>query len=170
MNSKPDVGAPFPRITLPQVGGGETTLGGAKDRWTMVFIYRGKHCPKCKTYLNKLHAALPAWEAVMDVVVASADTEAKAASDQQEYGWAFNLCYGLPEDAMRAMGLYVSDPLSEAETDARFAEPGAFAIKPDGTLMLADTSNGPAARPDLEALLDGMKFNIENDRPVRGTV
>ena len=23
--------------------------------------------------------------------------------------------------------------------------------------------------PDLEELLDGMKFNIENDRPVRGT-
>ncbi|MEP5758205.1 MAG: thioredoxin peroxidase, partial [Litoreibacter sp.] len=36
-------------------------------------------------------------------------------------------------------------------------------------LMLVDISNGPAARPDLEELLDGMKFNIANDRPVRGT-
>jgi hypothetical protein len=35
--------------------------------------------------------------------------------------------------------------------------------------MLAEISNGPAARPDLEELLDGMKFNIENNRPERGT-
>ena len=44
-----------------------------------------------------------------------------------------------------------------------------FAIRPNGELMLVDISNGPAARPDLEELLDGMKFNIANDRPVRGT-
>ena len=70
---------------------------------------------------------------------------------------------------MRALGLYISDPLSEAETTDRFAEPGAFGIRPDGTLMLVDISNGPAARPDLDELLDGMIFNIENNRPVRGT-
>jgi hypothetical protein len=63
----------------------------------------------------------------------------------------------------------VSDPLSDAETSHRFAEPGAFGIRPNGTLMLVDISNGPAARPDLDELLDGMTFNITNDRPVRGT-
>jgi len=62
-----------------------------------------------------------------------------------------------------------SQPLSEAETTGLFAGPGAFAISPDAALMLVDISNGPAARPDLEKLLDGMKFNIENDRPARGT-
>jgi hypothetical protein len=35
--------------------------------------------------------------------------------------------------------------------------------------MLVIISNGPAARPDLEELLDGMEFNITNDRSVRGT-
>jgi hypothetical protein len=35
--------------------------------------------------------------------------------------------------------------------------------------MLTDISNGPAARPDLEELLDGMTFNIEKDCPTRGT-
>ena len=70
---------------------------------------------------------------------------------------------------MRSLGVYVSEPLSEAETDSLFAEPGTFAIRPDGSLMLVDISNGPASRPDLGELLDGMKFNIENDRPVRGT-
>ena len=70
---------------------------------------------------------------------------------------------------MRDLGLYVSTPLSEAETTENFAEPGTFAMRPDGTLMLVDISNGPAARPDLEEFLDGMIFNITNDRPARGT-
>ena len=70
---------------------------------------------------------------------------------------------------MRSLGLYVSSPLSEAETTGLFAEPGVFGIRPNGTLMLVDISNGPAARPDLEELFDGMRFNIDNDRPERGT-
>lgn len=104
----------------------------------------------------------------MNVIVASADTAEKAEADKAEFGWDFDLFYGLQENQMRALGLYVSSPLSEAETTANFAEPGAFAMRPDGTLMLVDISNGPAARPDLEELLDGMIFNIKNDRPVRG--
>jgi len=135
----------------------------------MLFVYRGKHCPRCKRYLNKLNAVLPAWTEVMDVLVVSADTKEKAQADMDEFGWDFDLCYGMSEAQMRALGLYVSEPLSEAETTENFAEPGAFAIRPDGTLMLVDISNGPAARPDLEELLDGMIFNITNDRPVRGT-
>ncbi|MEH6653486.1 MAG: thioredoxin peroxidase, partial [Loktanella salsilacus] len=103
------------------------------------------------------------------VAVVSADTQDKAIADKAEFGWDFDLCYGLSVDQMRALGLYVSEPLSDAETTEMFAEPGAFAIRPNGTLMLVDISNGPAARPDLEELLDGMKFNITNDRPVRGT-
>ena len=135
----------------------------------MLFVYRGRHCPRCKRFLNKLNAALPAWTDLMDVVVVSADSRDKAAADRDEFGWAFDLCHGLTEPQMRALGLYVSEPLSAAETSGLFAEPGAFAIRPDGTLMLADISNGPAARPDLAELLDGMRFNIANDRPVRGT-
>lgn len=167
---KPNVGAAMPDMHLPLAGSDRTvTIGGAKDRWTMLFVYRGRHCPRCKRFLNKLNAALADWTRVMDVVVVSADSADKALADKAEFGWDFDLCHGLTEDQMRALGLYVSDPLSEAETDRRFAEPGAFGIRPDGTLMLVDISNGPAARPDLDELLDGMTFNIENDRPVRGT-
>ncbi|WP_299725367.1 redoxin domain-containing protein [uncultured Tateyamaria sp.] len=166
---KPRVGAPIGEMTWALIGGGEVSVGQAKDRWTMLLVYRGKHCPRCKRFLNKLNAALPAWTAVMDVVVVSADSKDKAQADMDEFGWGFDLAYGLSEAQMRALGLYVSDPLSEAETTHRFAEPGAFGIRPDGSLMLVNISNGPAARPDLDELLDGMIFNIENDRPVRGT-
>ena len=167
--NKPAVGQPFPEISFRHVDGSEQTVGLTSDRWTMVFVYRGKHCPRCKRYLNKLNAMLSAWTEKMDVLVVSADTQDKALADRSEFGWDFDLFFGLTEPQMREMGLYVSEPLSEAETDALFAEPGTFAIQPDGTLMLVDISNGPASRPDLEELLDGMIFNIDNNRPVRGT-
>ena len=166
---KPVPGTILAPMALPQVGGGTITVGGSRENWSLLVVYRGKHCPRCKRFLNKLQAVHNDWTALMDVTVVSADTAEKAAADIAEFGWEFDLCHGLTEPQMRALGLYVSDPLSEAETEARFAEPGAFALKPDGTLMLVDISNGPAARPDLEELLDGMRFNIENDRPVRGT-
>ncbi|MDW4497396.1 redoxin domain-containing protein [Sulfitobacter sp. D35] len=167
---RPDVGAPIGEFTFETVNGNNpVTVGTRKERWTMLFVYRGRHCPRCKRFLGKLDAMLPQWTDVMDVVVVSADDREKAQADRDEFGWSFDLCYGLTEPQMRDLGLYVSEPLSEAETTHRFAEPGAFAIRPDGTLMLVDISNGPAARPDLDELLDGMKFNIDKDRPVRGT-
>lgn len=169
MSTKPNVDATLGPHSFPALNGEDITVGTPKDRWTLLIVYRGRHCPKCKAYLNKLQAMLPAWNAIMDIVVVSADTREKAQADADEFGWTFPLAYGLTEPQMRNLGLYVSDPLSEAETDARFAEPGTFAIRPDGTLMLVDISNGPAARPDLEVLLSGMQFNIDNDRPTRGT-
>jgi len=169
MTHKPRVDEPVGELSFADVNGGTIVIGQPKDRWTMLFVYRGRHCPRCKRFLNKLNAALSDWTDVMDVVVVSADTKEKALADKQEFGWTFDLGYGMTEAQMRSLGLYVSDPLSEAETTSRFAEPGAFAIRPDGRLMLVDISNGPAARPDLEELLDGMKFNIKNDRPTRGT-
>ncbi|MEM8655165.1 MAG: redoxin domain-containing protein [Pseudomonadota bacterium] len=169
MTPKPSVGHRVGPITIRTLQGAEVTIGEAKDRWTMLFVYRGRHCPRCKRFLNRLDAMLSDWTAAMDVIVVSADTQDKARLDQTEFGWRFDLGYGLTEDQMRGLGLYVSEPLSDAETVGRFAEPGAFGIRPDGTLMLVDISNGPAARPDLVELLDGMIFNIDNDRPVRGT-
>lgn len=168
-NSKPHVGKHVGPFNFSTTDGRTVTVGEPRPRWTMLFVYRGRHCPRCKRFLNKLNAALAEWSAVLDVIVVSADTREKAVADKDEFEWNFDLCYGLTEAQMRSLGLYVSDPLSEAETTHRFAEPGAFGIRPDGTLMLVDISNGPAARPDLEELLDGMTFNINNNRPVRGT-
>ncbi|MDB2406983.1 redoxin domain-containing protein [Jannaschia sp.] len=166
---RPPVGTRIDAFDLPLVtAGGSATVGGAKHRWSILFVYRGKHCPRCKRFLGKLDAMLPEWTTAMDVLVASGDPADKAQADLDEYGWSFDLAHGLSVAQMRTLGLYVSQPLSEAETDAPFAEPGVFAFRPDGTMMLIDISNGPAARPDLVELLDGMLFNIKNDRPIRG--
>lgn len=169
-NTKPRVGKNIEMFDVSSIDNDKPiTIGGEKDRWTMLVVYRGRHCPRCKRYLNKLNDMLRQWTDIMDVVVISADSREKAVADREEFGWEFELGYGLTVDRMRTLGLYVSKPLSEAETTDLFAEPGTFAIRPDGSLMLVDISNGPAARPDLEELLDGMTFNINNDRPVRGT-
>ena len=139
MSYRPKVDAPIGDLTISDVTGGKIEIGGTKARWTMLFVYRGRHCPRCKRFLNKLNAALSDWSNVMDVVVVSSDTKEKALADKDEHGWTFTLGYGMTEGQMRSLGLYVSDPLSDAETTGRFAEPGAFGIRPDGSLMLVDT-------------------------------
>lgn len=84
---KPRVGAPFQRLELRSVDGGPPiVIGAPKDRWTMLFVYRGSHCPRCKRFLGKLNAALPAWRERMDVVVVSADPADKARADMAEHG------------------------------------------------------------------------------------
>jgi hypothetical protein len=70
---------------------------------------------------------------------------------------------------MRGLGLYVSNPRSPEETDRPFPEPALFVINPKDELQIIDVSNAPFARPDLEALLAGLKFVIANDYPIRGT-
>ena len=116
-SSKPRVGAPVERLDFPTVDqDGSISIGGPKDRWTMLFVYRGRHCPRCKRFLNKLNDALPEWVAAMDVVVVSADSREKALTDREEFGWKFDLCYGLTEAQMRSLDLFVSEPLSDAET------------------------------------------------------
>ena len=158
-------------MTFAKLGGGDITVGGPKDNWTLLVVYRGKHCPRCKKYLNILNDMRIEWAtAGFDVVVTSADTQAKAQADKDEFGWEFDLGYDLNEAQMEALGLYVTEPLSANESDRRFAEPGTYVIRSDGSLIVVALSNGPAARPDLGELLDGMIFNKTNDRPARGTV
>jgi peroxiredoxin len=158
-------------MSFPKLGGGDVSVGGTSDNWTLLVVYRGKHCPRCKKYLNILSSMKSDWNAAgFDVAVVSADTEEKATADQAEFNWSFDLGYDLSETQMETLGLYVTEPLSPTETDRRFAEPGTYVIRPDGSLVLIALSNGPSARPELAELLDGMIFTKENDRPPRGTV
>lgn len=166
---KPVAGSLLAPMSFPKLGGGTLTVGGTSDQWTLLIVYRGKHCPRCKKYLNILNEMRNDWaNAGFAVAVVSADPLEKAAADQKEFGWAFDLGYDLSEAQMNTLGLYVSDPLSPTETDRRFAEPGTFVIRPDGSLLLVAISNGPSARPELAELLDGMIFTKNNDRPPRG--
>ncbi|HDZ72556.1 MAG TPA: redoxin domain-containing protein [Aurantimonas coralicida] len=170
MHAKPEAGGLLPQISFPKFGGGTLSVGGARARHTLFVVYRGKHCGRCKKYLAGLEAQQADWHAAgFDIVVVSADPLTKVQADIDQFGWTFDLGYDLSEPQMRQLGVYISDPLSPEETDRRFAEPAVFCVRPDGVIQVVCLSNGPAARPDLSELLDGIKFNIAHSRPARGT-
>ena len=167
--NKPSAGEQLPQFSVNTPSGEKLSLGGNTNGWQLLIVYRGKHCGRCKPYLNQVESMQKRWnDAGFKVVAVSADTSVKAAADIAEYGWSFPVGCDLDEPAMHSLGLYVSDPLTPDETDRRFAEPTVFCLRPDGTVQIAPISSGPSARPDLEALLDGMIFTIENEKPARG--
>lgn len=171
MTDKPKSGERLPEITVPQLGGGELRLGVPVDDhdWQMVVVYRGKHCPICKTYLAELERTAPDFaKAGVGAVVVSGDPEDRARSFTDEIGVSYPVGYDLTVDQMRTLGLYVSEQRSEKETDRPFAEPGLFVINADGLLHVVDISNAPFARPDLASLAKGLKFIRDNDYPIRG--
>lgn len=161
----------LPEMTFARAGGGEVKIGGPREAFCLVVVYRGKHCPRCKSYLNKLNSMREDWKELgVDLAVISADPREKSEADVAEFGWEFDVGYGLQQSQMEQLGLYITSPLSPSEADGNFAEPGVFLVKPSGQVQIVSISNGPAARPDLDVLFDGARFNIKNDRPTRGTV
>lgn len=162
--------APFPSITWPTVQGGKIDIAGDHG-WRMLVVYRGKHCPLCKSYLKTLNGLLDKFEdAGIAVRAVSADPKEKAEAQVGEEDWRMPVGYGLTIDEMRQLGLYVSEPRSPQETDRPFSEPGVFVVNPQGHVQIVDVSNAPFSRPDLQALLNGIKFVMDKNYPVRGTL
>lgn len=169
-STKLAAGAAFPDITLPQVGGGELSPV-RQDGWRMVVVYRGKHCPLCKKYLDTLNGLLAGYQdAGISVMAVSGDPLEKAEAQVLSQGLEFAVGYDLSVTQMHQLGLYVSEPRSVEETDRPFPEPGLFVINPDNQLQIVDVSNAPFARPELASLLDGVKFIQDKDYPIRGTL
>jgi peroxiredoxin len=161
-------GATFPAMAWNAVSGDRVDPASASG-WRVLIVYRGKHCPLCKIYLNALNEMLGEFQAA-DIAVAaiSADGKEKAESQVAECGWNFPVGYDLTIEQMRQLGLYISDPRSPQETDRPFAEPGLFVINPEGRVQIVDISNAPFARPDLGSLLKGLQFVIAKGYPIRG--
>ena len=164
-------GTAFPHISLPTLGSETRALGIPEPGtdWQMVVVYRGLHCPICKTYLAKLESLADGFREIgVGVIAVSGDPEAKARTMAEEVGLTIPVAYGLSVAQMRELGLYVSDPRSAAETDRPFPEPGLFVVNADGHVQIVDISNAPFARPDLERVLSGVKFVRDKDYPIRG--
>ncbi|MCG8493385.1 MAG: AhpC/TSA family protein [Sneathiellales bacterium] len=172
MTEKLAAGSAFPVTTVPLVSGGEMTVGGASetDRWTLVVIYRGRHCPLCTKYLATLQEMAGDFDKEgTDVVAISGDGLEKAKEQVSVGSLSIPVGYDLSIEQMQAMGLYISNPRSPEETDQPFPEPGLFVLRPDGTLQIIDISNAPFSRPDLPAILRGITFGRDKGYPVRGT-
>ena len=168
MTLKLATGQPFPKTTIAKLGGGDVTLGGA-GRAQLIIVYRGQHCPICKTYLGKLEALLPRFaEQDIAVVVASADSEDQAQGFIAAAGFTGEVGYGMTIAQMQSLGLHLSAPRPDPETDHVFPEPGLFYVDADGVLSLSDVGSAPFLRPDLEGVLNGIIFTREKGFPIRG--
>lgn len=167
-------GSPFPTISALLPGGKPVDLKTplANCDWKIVVVYRGKHCPMCTRYLNQLETHKQALADIgVDMIAVSADNEQQLKAHSKELQVSFPLAYGLTQEQMQQLGLFISQPRSELETDHNFPEPGLFVINDQGAIQVIDISNNPFVRPDLETLVNGLKWirNPDNNYPIRGT-
>lgn len=170
---KINAGATFPQLTVLDKQGQSVTLVSPehKDDWTMVVVYRGQHCPVCTKYLNRLQDMYPKFAEIdVQIVAVSADSveqlQAKLADDVSV---DFPVYAGLTLKQMQQLGLYVSQPMSQAETDHPFAEPAIFVVNSNHQVQVLEVANSPFVRPDLDTLLSGLSYTRKNDYPIRGT-
>ena len=174
-------GETFPDVQVKTRDGEETSLiprlteiiGAADDTaWYAVFIYRGKHCPICAKYLNKLQDNLAAFKSINTKVIAvSADSIAQL-NDFYKDGISdveFPVYAGLSNDVMQNMALYMSEPTSNKETDHIFAEPALFVVNAKREIQIVEKANAPFVRPEIDQLLGGIEYTQKNEYPIRGT-
>jgi peroxiredoxin len=135
----------------------------------MIVVYRGYHCPICRTYLSQLNDMVENFEtAGASVIAISMDTRERAEKAKSEWGLdRLRIGYGMSETDARKWGLWLSSSIRETEPSL-FPEPGLFWIRPDGRLYLIDTASMPFARPSLELLVERVP-RINERYPARGT-
>ena len=171
MSEKPRSGEAFLSFSLDRSGDGTVTIGGKRDRWQLVVVYRGRHCQLAKPFLARLNDMTADFAARgIDVAAISADPADRAEADVKEFGWTFEVGFGLAPETMRAMGLYISEPRYALETDGPYAEPALFALSPGGTAEIIDISNAPFSLPELGGILAGIAFIQNRDYAAGGTL
>ncbi len=171
---KLSAGSNFPSIRVNTLDGNTISLGRAGHDATsqMVVVYRGQHCPRCTKFLNQLEEYKTRLLKIgIDILAVSADSKAQLEAHKEKLTTSFSIAYGLTQEQMQQLGLYISIPRSEQETDHDFAEPGLFVINRVGVIQVIDLSNNPFCRPELEALVSGLEWisDPDNDYPIRGT-
>jgi peroxiredoxin len=167
-------GGPVPSINVHDLNGHAIDISTPGDgaEWRMIVIYRGRHCPLCTKYLNRLEGYLGRLADIgVDVVAVSGDSRSQLEDHLERLDVSFPLYHGLTVEQMEALGLYISVPRSEQETDHPFAEPGLIVANSEGNAHVVDISNNPFVRPELEALVSGLEWtkNPDNNYPIRGT-
>jgi peroxiredoxin len=163
---------PAPPLEIKLLDGGTWRLADAKPAaFTMIVVYRGLHCPICKTYLGQLEASLPDFEKRgVDVIAVSTDSRQRAAQTQAEWGLGnLTVGYELSIATARDWDLYISSAIRDGEPP-QFAEPGLFLVKADGTLFYAAHASAPWGRPPLDQMLRGIDIATERKMPARGEV
>ena len=172
--NKLHAGAAFPALPVQNLDGETADISkptGNAD-WHMVVVYRGGHCPMCTKYLNKLEAFIQALADIgISVAAVSGDSKEQLEAHLENLDVTYPMYYGLTVEQMQQLGLYISVPRSEKETDHLFPEPGLFVINADRAVQVVDISNNPFVRPEHETLVSGLTWirKPDNNYPIRGT-
>ena len=172
--AKPVPGQNFPIVEVSKLGGGVLALGQASDGydWQMIVVYRGKHCPICTRYLRELDEVVGSLKELgIEVIAVSADSETRANEQIADVSPRYEVGYGLSMDQMKAMGLYISSPQHGMNVERPFAEPGLFVVNEAGELRMVDLANVPFLRPQLPAIVGGLRFMraMSEPFPANGT-
>jgi peroxiredoxin len=164
-----------PALQVPTVAHGHYTLAAdAPEKFSLLVFYRGLHCPVCLKYLLELGRLRPEFEQRgVKLIALSSDTQerAQAMADKLKMP-ELRLGYGLPLQAARDWGLYISTTRGATSTGleepALFAEPAVYIVRPDGSLYYGAVQTMPFARPHFDELLAAIDFAIAKDYPARG--
>lgn len=175
---KPDPLMPreaVPPLDLPLTAGGRFTLGVTPGAaFDLLVFYRGLHCPICAKYLLELERLEPELRrrGVQTVAISSDNEERARQMADKVKAAGVKFAYGLGLKDARRWGLYISTSLGKTSTGveepARFAEPGVFLVRPDGTLYYGAVQTMPFARPSFQDLLGAIDYAIAKDYPARG--
>lgn len=166
---------PVPALRVPTLAHGDFDLAReAPPNFTLIVAYRGLHCPLCAKSLLELGRLLPDYtRRGVHVIALSTDARERAEAMSAKVGVPeLRFGYALDLATARAWGLYISTSRGTTsigiEEPARFAEPGVFLVRPDGTLYYGSVQTMPFARPHFDELLQAIDFAIEKDYPARG--
>lgn len=167
----------YPREQTPPFeadlySGGRWRLSEQSPRnFTMIVVYRGVHCPICKSYVTALNEQVAEFEALgVAPFIVSSDSRERAERATAEWDISqLPLGYGLDFKMGASWGLYISDKLREAEPP-QFFEPGMFLIRPDQTLFYTSVQNMPFGRPEFGQLLAALNRVLEMNIPARGQI
>lgn len=166
---------PVPALEFDTVDGGRWSLAAQKPQnFTMVVFYRGLHCPICRRYTSELNGMSGDFDKRgVSTVIVSTDDRERAEKAKAQWGLPdLTVGYGVPIEKAREWGLYISQgrgPTSAGvEEPERFAEPGLFLVRPDGTLYWASISTMPFARPHFNEIAQAIDFAISKNYPARG--
>lgn len=170
-NLQPAMKMPSLRVKDSENNNADITVRQTDLPWKMIVIYRGKHCPLCTKQLNALAKMKDQFtDAGVELAALSGDSHAQLTEHLKDLDVNFPLFSGLSLIQMTDLGLYISEPRNENETDHPFAEPAILIVNEQDQIQIVDKSNAPFSRPDLNDLLSGIKFVRENDYPIRGTL
>lgn len=169
-------GQTFPDIKVKTEDGREQALVDVHNKattakWTLVTVYRGQHCPICLKYLNELNLFTGRFNALdIELVAVSADDKQQLAQFKDKgLDVSFPVVLELQVEDMKKLGLYISEPTSNAETDHLFAEPALFLVNPKGKITMIEIANAPFIRPDIDRFVSGLEYAMEHNYPTRGT-